>query len=120
MGTVRLLLALIVAGAHLMALPADSYWRRGGTAVFAVTAFFVISGFYMALVLDTRYRSRPIRDFSLSRGLRLLPAYWFISAATVLFAWTLAGTSATFSPLLNPLPVWRGLNLFALPIPIFI
>ena len=38
-------------------------------------SFFIISGFYMALVIDTRYYALPVSDFYTSRLLRLLPLY---------------------------------------------
>src|SRR5207237_8498346 len=62
--------------------------------------------------LSTRDAGKPAPGFCASRALRLLPSYWFVSVATYVIAWQLAGN---FSPLLNPLPVWRNLNLFALP-----
>src|SRR5580698_4577101 len=105
MGTIRLVLALLVAFGHLSQPDPTTRWWTSSAAIFAVKAFFVLSGFYMALVLDTGYRSRPVSDFYLSRALRLLPAYWFVSAVTWLVVWQFAG-AGTFSPLLNPLAAW--------------
>lgn len=52
----------------------------------AVQIFYIISGFYMALVLSTRYTSA--RPFYASRFLRIFPVYWIVLAATML--WSLA------------------------------
>src|SRR5262249_9741127 len=50
----------------------------------AVQSFYVISGFYMALVLGERYSST--RQFYISRFLRILPIYWIVLGFTVLAA----------------------------------
>ena len=55
-----------------------------------------MSGFYMALVLDRSYRDKPVRYFYASRALRLLPAYWFVSAVTLLAILTLVGAGEFF------------------------
>jgi peptidoglycan/LPS O-acetylase OafA/YrhL len=48
----------------------------------AVRSFYVISGFYMALILSGRY-ARDVGWFYQARALRLYPAYWLVLAATV-------------------------------------
>lgn len=67
MGLLRILLALGVALEH------SDYFLFAGSYT-AVQVFFMISGFYMALMYGTRYQS-PM-PFYASRALRLLPAYW--------------------------------------------
>jgi peptidoglycan/LPS O-acetylase OafA/YrhL len=62
---------------------------------FAVESFFVISGFYMALVLTEKYTRRNLGDswianFYLSRYLRLYPVYILSALASV----SLAGFAA--------------------------
>lgn len=53
-------------------------------AVPAVKLFYVISGFYMALVLSTKYKSiSSLRDFYFNRFLRLYPAYFIIAVLTL-------------------------------------
>jgi peptidoglycan/LPS O-acetylase OafA/YrhL len=55
-----------------------------GMAAAAVPAFFVISGFYMSLVLTTKYRSpRAVTTFYTSRFLRLFPMYWAVLALAI-------------------------------------
>jgi len=69
-GTYRLLLALLVLLKHFKA-----------TEVFAglaVWGFFVLSGFLITGVLNTRYRpgSTGLTEFVINRALRIFPTYW--------------------------------------------
>src|SRR5215475_13496698 len=69
MGTLRFLLAFSVAYGHLgkpLSFP---------TSDVAVQSFFVISGFYMALVLNEKYGPNSYWLFISNRLLRLWPAY---------------------------------------------
>ena len=51
-------------------------WRLTGSLV-AVQTFFIISGFYMSLILDRKYRGPgSYRLFLSNRLLRLFPPYW--------------------------------------------
>lgn len=68
MGIVRVLLAVAVLLSHL---PMASYKVLSGGL--AVQSFFIISGFYMALVLDGKYRDVGL--FYSNRMLRLFPTY---------------------------------------------
>jgi peptidoglycan/LPS O-acetylase OafA/YrhL len=77
LGFFRLLLACAVALAHggidrQFEFPYLSLVSN----VHAVRMFFVVSGFYMALVLDTTYSNLPMSHFYTNRLLRLLPTYW--------------------------------------------
>lgn len=73
MGFLRLLLALSVVAAHSQTRIAG-YIGVGG--FYAVNVFFIISGFYMALVLNEKYRTRETNfAFFFNRILRLYPAY---------------------------------------------
>jgi peptidoglycan/LPS O-acetylase OafA/YrhL len=44
----------------------------------AVQAFFVISGFYMALILNRKYNRSSVAVFYTNRLLRLFPTYWLV------------------------------------------
>jgi peptidoglycan/LPS O-acetylase OafA/YrhL len=86
MGCLRLLLAVFVVVEHaplfgtLKLMPGD----------IAVEIFFMLSGFYMALVLDTKYGARSwteIRVFYASRFWRLWPT--FILTTLAAHAWWL-------------------------------
>jgi len=77
MGVIRILLALSVLVGHI-----------GGVFGFhlappqtAVELFFIISGFYMALILSEKYNS--YRLFISNRFLKIYPAYLFVLLVTV-------------------------------------
>lgn len=82
MGILRFLLAISVVIAHsgpiLGAYLVDSN--------VAVETFFMISGFYMALVLGERYNSteNDNRAFFLNRAIRIFPIYWVVLFASVI------------------------------------
>lgn len=73
MGIFRLLLALSVIADHTTAIFGASLFPGG----IAVQMFFMISGFYMALVLDGRYATNKqgLLLFYSNRALRLYPAF---------------------------------------------
>ena len=89
MGLIRLLLAIAVLLSHLPT--ATVKFIHGGLAV---QAFFVVSGFYMALVLDGKYTDRNL--FYSNRLLRLAPAYFTMLAIAlvVLLAFEMTATSS--------------------------
>lgn len=82
MGFIRLLLAIAVFDSHFTTL--DFPVVNGHEAVLA---FFAISGFYMALILDKTYGSA--REFYLSRFITLYPMYVFavIISTGLLVTW---------------------------------
>src|SRR5258707_7705774 len=86
MGVIRLLLALSVVEFHsTRAFGNPGIWPVDlPNGIVAVQAFYVISGFYMALVLSTKYAGEPWR-FYRARALRLLPIYWLVLIPTVAF-----------------------------------
>jgi peptidoglycan/LPS O-acetylase OafA/YrhL len=90
MGMLRVMLAMAVVLTHL---PPAAYKFINGAL--AVQTFYIISGFYMALVLDGKYKSAGV--FYSNRLLRLFPSYFAMSAigAVCLFAFN---ASATASP----------------------
>ena len=104
MGTLRLTLALIVAIGHL---------RLGGQLygighIIAVKAFFVISGFYMALVLNGKYRERAASLFYRNRILRLFPAYYAVLIITLVTAIYFSPRPLRLSNYVD-LPLWTRL-----------
>jgi peptidoglycan/LPS O-acetylase OafA/YrhL len=80
MGCLRLLLALSVLIGH----SDHSFGLPDVNNTLAVRSFYVISGFYMALVLRGKYRDKPYYVFIRSRYLRLFPAYCSVLALSVL------------------------------------
>ncbi len=89
MGLLRVVLAMAVLLSHLP--PASFKFIGGGTAV---QAFFIVSGFYMSLVLGGKYTDR--RLFYSNRLLRLAPAY-FVMMAIAAFTLFVLNASATAS-----------------------
>jgi len=76
MGLLRLILAVWVLVAHS---GGTLFGLRFAGPELAVETFFIISGFYMALILSTRYRSKA-GAFYFNRFLRLFPSYWIALA----------------------------------------
>lgn len=83
MGTLRLILAIAVIDIHIGGITTKSGWFLYGPT--AVQSFFILSGFYMGLVLNGHYRDRPATDFWKSRFLRIYPTYFIFAAAELLF-----------------------------------
>jgi peptidoglycan/LPS O-acetylase OafA/YrhL len=78
MGIIRLALALSVVAAHSSPWPVFGFIH----ANYAVEMFFMISGFYMAMVLATKYAGRSPWDFLTNRLLRIYPTYWTVLLVT--------------------------------------
>lgn len=105
MGLLRLLLAAAVVFAHT---PVQNLITGGRLAV---ESFFMISGFYVALVLDRNYREA--RDFYVNRYLRLAPVYLVVAAAGLL-SWASFGVKP-FPESAPPSPGWGlGASVFLL------
>lgn len=81
MGILRIYLALCVISTH--SAPVFFWQMHDGRQ--AVQIFFIISGFYMAMVLSSSRYATP-RDFYLSRFLRIFPPYWIALTVTVLLS----------------------------------
>lgn len=80
MGLLRLLLPACVVAFH-----GGPIFGSRGMGAEAVPAFFVLSGFYMNLVLDISYRG-AVWKFYVNRILRLFPLYWAFLVLTVAIA----------------------------------
>lgn len=83
MGLFRFLLAISVVIAH--SEPMFGVTLVGGVA--AVQAFYIISGFYMALILSEKYTGPGSYGvFITNRFLRLFPVYWAVLFLSVLLS----------------------------------
>jgi peptidoglycan/LPS O-acetylase OafA/YrhL len=84
MGILRLLLALSVLVGHAKS---SIFGVKFVYGIIAVQSFYVISGFYMALILTDKYvgGANSYRLFLTNRLLRLFPTYWAIVAMIILF-----------------------------------
>lgn len=98
MGSIRLVLALSVAIWHIPNPP--FHWLNASVAV---TSFYIVSGFYMAMVINQKYASddRPwVMRFYLARLLRLYPVYLFMLVLPIV-AHLYTGTPDPFTRRLN-------------------
>jgi len=114
MGTLRFLLALAVVIVHTSHLYGVSlYGLRLTGGVVAVQVFYMVSGFYMALILNTKYTGKgSYKLFITNRFLRIYPAYWVVLLLTLAFTcfpsfthvfgftlWDYIGTDTPLSPI---------------------
>lgn len=87
MGVLRLLLAISVVASHTGSIFGTTLLPGN----YAVETFFMISGFYMSLVFDSKYTGQgALWKFYSNRYLRLYPLYLLVLIATwgwFLFAW---------------------------------
>jgi len=101
MGTIRLLLAISVVIGHTNPLFGQELW--GG--VVAVELFFIISGFYMALILNEKYNTPSMNiTFYKNRFLKLFPIYWAILVLTVfvsIASWLVFGKGGVVENIYN-------------------
>ena len=87
MGLFRFLLAMWVACVH----GGSPFGAKMDHAYAAVQCFFIISGYYMALILNEKYRGPgSTKTFYGNRFLRLFPAYWVTLFVTLVFCWSAA------------------------------
>ncbi len=84
MGSIRLILAISVVLAHSGAIFGLSF--VGGQI--AVQSFYIISGFYMSLILNEKYinENNSYKLFISNRFLRLYPIYWAVLLLTILLS----------------------------------
>lgn len=73
MGLLRLFLALSVVAGHTQT---TIFGFKGVSSFYAVNFFFIISGFYMAMILNGKYKDTNPIYFYKSRAFRLFPAYY--------------------------------------------
>jgi len=84
MGILRILLAISVLASHLHGGAVLGFRLIYGDM--AVQCFYMVSGFYMALVLNRKYRPGQYWLFLQQRYLRLIPAYWVILLINIVVA----------------------------------
>ena len=102
MGAIRLILAIAVVINHTG--PIFGYTLLRGNV--AVQSFYILSGFFMAFILEEKYfqTKSPFQFFITNRILRIFPIYWSILAITFficLISLSLGGKSYYFEPYLK-------------------
>jgi peptidoglycan/LPS O-acetylase OafA/YrhL len=124
MGFIRVILALSVVIGHYNMLKPHSVINLalpGGRL--AVLCFYVISGYYMALILSSKYRvPGGVKLFYLARAIRLWPIY--LAVLLLVLPFNLLGVlndfSNSFKPLSLPLKTWAVFsNIFIIGQDIF-
>ncbi len=90
MGLIRLILAIGVVFSHSGL--AFGFTTLGGSI--AVQAFYIISGFYIALILNEKYvnENDSYKLFISNRLLRIYPIYWVVLAITLVSTIVLSQT----------------------------
>ena len=81
MGTLRFLLALSVVVGH--AYQGQLFGQQVLFAITAVQGFYIVSGFLITMVLNTRKEYLNIKNFYVSRYLRLWPTYLVVAALSI-------------------------------------
>lgn len=91
MGMLRFILAISVVLAHSSSIL--GFTLVGGQT--AVQTFYIISGFYMALILNEKYigMNNSYKLFITNRFLRLYPIYWTVLLLTIIYSITIVVTS---------------------------
>lgn len=111
MGLLRLFLALGVVRDHRTFFEAF-FLVKGGVAV---VFFYIISGFYMSLVIKEKYSKLGTgweKKFLLSRALRLFPVYWVVLLFSIVVM-PLMGSPTVFTSGLGLTGFERGLAIFS-------
>jgi peptidoglycan/LPS O-acetylase OafA/YrhL len=107
MGLLRLFLALSVIAGHA---GTTVFGMSGIGAWNAVNFFFIISGFYMAMVLNAQYKTVSNFQFYKSRVLRLFPAYYIGIALSLAVGYTaIANFFDSLTPLSKLIYVFQNL-----------
>jgi peptidoglycan/LPS O-acetylase OafA/YrhL len=82
MGLIRILLAISVVLEHSNSIFGIFFID----SQYAVQLFYIISGFYMSLILNEKYLNKPYKLFITNRILRIYPIYLLVVLLTILFS----------------------------------
>lgn len=103
MGILRIFLALCVVAAHC-----------GCTFLFpsnyAVECFYVISGFYMSLILNEKYADNTLL-FWKKRALRLIPPYWILATIALFVSFIITNNTGASPSMLYQFDGFRHMSL---------
>lgn len=115
MGMLRLFLAVAVVLTHVQATfqhtSSFRFGYQGLDAATAVEIFFVISGFYMALILEKKYTGSGSEiTFYVNRLTRIYPVYWSIVGGWLMLEiirYAATGHAEVLLPWLKHAPLFR-------------
>jgi peptidoglycan/LPS O-acetylase OafA/YrhL len=84
MGILRVLLAILVVGSHT----SPFFGLKLPSGYYAVEAFFLISGFYMASILNEKYFAHKggYKLFISNRFLRIYPLYYILLVIIIIYS----------------------------------
>jgi peptidoglycan/LPS O-acetylase OafA/YrhL len=113
MGVIRFLLAMSVVLGHAPGWGKTTNILGSLHPYYAVQAFFVISGFYVSLIIHQKYlyRQNWIKKFYLNRYLRLFPSYFIVMLFTMGLVFMFPGTLPYLDSLFdggNSLFLWNN------------
>ncbi len=107
MGLLRLFLAISIIMAHAGSI----YKYQLIDAKTAVQSFYILSGFYMSLILNNKYAKVPYRLFISNRLLRIYPTYWLILLLTGIVSFVLFGLGHfSLNPLVGILQNYKNIH----------
>ena len=113
MGIIRLILALSVVIEHTSSV--FGMELVGGTL--AVQSFYMISGFYMTLILKEKYigANDSYVLFISSRLMRLLPIYWFVLSLTISLSFIdyFYSSGSSFGKITPFITYYQDMNFFS-------
>jgi peptidoglycan/LPS O-acetylase OafA/YrhL len=106
MGKLRFLLALSVLVAHSNPLFQIPFLPSN----IAVEAFFIISGFYMAMIITEKYSKAKdsYKLFITNRLLRIYPLYWCVLIVSICFSVLLVTRTKATDSLTNYIIYWHS------------
>jgi peptidoglycan/LPS O-acetylase OafA/YrhL len=108
MGLIRLLLAISVVLGHSNSIFGVSLV----VSEYAVQLFYIISGFYMSLILNEKYLNKPYKLFITNRILRIYPIYFVVLLLTILISMSSGLLFANYGPFKFFINYLSHINIF--------
>lgn len=110
-GTYRLGLAILVVLAHF------GPWASHNSGLYAVFAFFMLSGYLMTLILHEKYgfSLAGLRNYARNRFLKIFPMYWVAVIYAAIVIAVLPSASLLVSPKVDlPSDAWEWIRVLSL------
>jgi peptidoglycan/LPS O-acetylase OafA/YrhL len=99
-GTYRYMLAMLAIFSHFHPILSG---RLNWTGMYALFAFYVLSGYLMTRVLHETYgfTARGVGHYLWNRALRIYPTYWMAAIVSLLVVWAAPATVALYTKVLD-------------------